>query len=99
DLRTAPALAAYSAELRAQAADLKRFLMRNLSLHPKVMRTTRKARQNVREPFIAFHKDPRLLSADYRRDDPAAQARAIADYIAGMTDRYAISEHRNLYQM
>src|SRR5690554_178192 len=99
DVRAAPALAAFSSELRAEADELKRFLMRNLYRHPKVMRMTRKARQIVRELFIAFHEDPRLLSADYRRDDPAAQARAIADYIAGMTDRYAISEHRNLYQM
>ena len=53
----------------------------------------------VRELFAAFLEEPRLLPDDYRRDDELAQARAIADYIAGMTDRYAIREHRNIFEM
>lgn len=99
EVREAPPLAAFSPEIRAEADELKRFLMRNLYRHSRVMRMTRKARNIVRELFITFHEDPRLLASDWRRDDPLQQARAIADYIAGMTDRYAISEHRNLFQM
>jgi dGTPase len=60
---------------------------------------TTKARRIVRELFIAYQNEPRLLSNEYRRSDAVAQARAIADYIAGMTDRFAIKEHRELFQM
>lgn len=99
DVRAAPPLAAFSPEIRAEADELKRFLMHKLYRHYRVMRMTSKARRIVRELFIAFREDPRLLAEDWRRGDADAQARAIADYIAGMTDRYAISEHRNLFQM
>lgn len=99
DVRAAPPIAAFSPAIRREADELKRFLMRNLYRHFRVMRMTSKARRIVRELFVAFLHDQRLLPGDYRRDDPVQQARAIADYIAGMTDRYAISEHRNLYQM
>jgi dGTPase len=99
DVRAAPALAAFSAPMRRQADALKRFLMRNLYRHYKVMRMTTTARTIVRELFLAFLKEPRLLADEHRRDDEAAQARAIADYIAGMTDRYAIREHAQLFRM
>ncbi|MFT0849786.1 deoxyguanosinetriphosphate triphosphohydrolase [Achromobacter sp. F4_2707] len=99
DVRAAPALAAFSPEVRREADELKSFLMRNLYRHSRVMRMTSKARRIVRELFIAFLEDPRLLDTDWQRDDPNQQARAISDYIAGMTDRYAIGEHRNLFQM
>ncbi|MCJ9711827.1 deoxyguanosinetriphosphate triphosphohydrolase, partial [Bordetella hinzii] len=65
----------------------------------KVVRMTSKARRIVRELFEAFLGDPRLLPPDYRRSEERDQARAIADYIAGMTDRYAIGEHRRLFEM
>jgi dGTPase len=73
--------------------------MENLYRHYRVMRMTTKARRIVRELFTAFLEEPRLLADDYRRDDRVAQARAIADYIAGMTDRYAIREHDQLFRM
>ena len=85
--------------MRAQADALKRFLLENLYRHHRVIRMTTKARRIVRELFIAYRNEPRLLSTEYRRTDPTAQARAIADYIAGMTDRFAIKEHRELFQM
>ena len=99
DIRAAPRLAGFSPEVRRQADELKRFLMRNLYRHPRVMRMTSKARRIMRELFNAFLEDPRLLPVDYVREDPVRQARAIADYLAGMTDRYAIQEHRNLFVM
>ena len=73
--------------------------MDHLYRHYKVMRMTAKARRIVRELFTAFIEDPRLLPPDYRRDGLSLQARAIADYIAGMTDRYAIREHHRLFDM
>ena len=57
------------------------------------------ARAIVRELFSAFIHEPKLLPPDYRREDDAAQGRAVADYIAGMTDRYAIREHAQLFKM
>ena len=61
------------------------------------MRMTTKARRIVRELFAAFDNEPRLLPADHQARADARQARVIADYVAGMTDRYAIREHRRLY--
>lgn len=98
-VRRAPPLAAFSVPMRRQADELKAFLMENLYRHYRVMRMTSKARVIVRDLFVGFLNDPRLLAEDYRRDDAVAQARAIADYIAGMTDRYAIREHRQLFHM
>ncbi|AZY47756.1 deoxyguanosinetriphosphate triphosphohydrolase [Bordetella avium] len=99
DVRQASPLAAFSDPVRREAEALKKFLFDNLYRHYKVMRMTTKARRIVRELFEAFLGDPRLLPPDYRRDDDREQARAISDYIAGMTDRYAISEHRRLFEM
>lgn len=99
DVRAAPPLAAFSPAMRRQADELKAFLMQNLYRHYRVMRMTTKARTIVRQLFEAFLQEPRLLSDEYRRDDEVAQARSIADYIAGMTDRYAIREHTQLFRM
>lgn len=99
ELRACPPLAAFSDSVRAQADALKKFLLDNLYRHCQVLRMMNKARRIVRELFVAFLEDPRLLAEEYRREDPVAQARAIADYIAGMTDRYAIREHAGLYRM
>ncbi|MGH8812472.1 MAG: deoxyguanosinetriphosphate triphosphohydrolase, partial [Advenella sp.] len=65
--------------------------------HYKVMRMANKASTIVQSLFKAFVDDPRLMPADYRHDDERRQARAIADYIAGMTDRYAIKEYKRLF--
>ena len=92
-------LVAFSAVLRHEADALKKFLYDNLYRHYKVMRMTNKARRIVRDLFSAFVHEPRLLPPDYWHDDKTAQARAISDYIAGMTDRYAIREHHRLFRM
>ncbi|TFL14679.1 deoxyguanosinetriphosphate triphosphohydrolase [Pusillimonas caeni] len=99
EVRLAGPLAAFSAPMRAQTNALKSFLLANLYRHSRVMRMTTKARRIVRELFTAFIDDPRLLKDEYRREGDVEQARAIADYIAGMTDRYAIREHRELFRM
>ncbi|ARP84175.1 deoxyguanosinetriphosphate triphosphohydrolase [Bordetella genomosp. 8] len=97
DVREAPALVGFSEGIRAEADELKRFLFENLYRHFRVMRMTSKARRIVRDLFTAFLADPRLLPPDYLRRD--AQPRAISDYIAGMTDRYAMREHKRLFDM
>ena len=81
---------------------MKHFLFQHLYRHYQVNRMTSKARRVVRELFDALMQEPGLLPPDYqiqRKDDTQAQARKIADYIAGMTDRYAMREHRRLFSI
>lgn len=97
DVRAAPRLVAYSDQLRPRLQVLKTFLRDNLYHHYQVLRMTDKARRIVRGLFDAFMADPRLLPPQYQRRAADDKPRAIADYIAGMTDRYAIKEHRRLF--
>lgn len=97
EVRAAPPLVGFSEAMRRECDQLKRFLLEHLYRHYQVMRMTNKARRIVRELFAAFMDDIRLLPPDHRRRADADRARAIADYVAGMTDRYAIKEHRRLF--
>jgi dGTPase len=101
DVRRAPPLIRFSDQMRKDATELKRFLRANLYRHYKVNRMRVKASRILRELFDAFMADPVLLPPDYvdASGDATAQARKIADYIAGMTDRYAIREHRRLFSL
>ncbi len=93
-VRHAPPLVAFSETMQAQSEALKRFLFRNLYRHPQVTQTTDQAQQVVRELFDAYIERGGEMPASYadRRDRP----RAVADYIAGMTDRFAVREHERL---
>jgi dGTPase len=97
DVRCAGPLIAFSPSIRREADALKTFLRENLYRHYQVTRMTNKARRIVRELFGAFWEDTRLLPTDYRERAESDRARTIADYVAGMTDRYAIREHRRLF--
>ena len=97
DVRAAPRLVAYSAELIPELRVLKTFLRDNLYHHYQVLRMTDKARRIIQDLFAAFMNDPRLLPPQYLQMTKVDKPRAIADYIAGMTDRYAMKEHRRLY--
>ncbi|MGI4721074.1 MAG: deoxyguanosinetriphosphate triphosphohydrolase [Janthinobacterium lividum] len=100
DVRAAPPLIRFSPQMRAETTALKRFLYANLYRHFQVNRMRVKASRIVRELFDAFMADPVLLPNDYQVEgDTLAQARKIADYIAGMTDRYAIREHRRIFSL
>ncbi|GIZ53432.1 deoxyguanosinetriphosphate triphosphohydrolase [Noviherbaspirillum aridicola] len=101
EVRRAPPLIAFSARMSEEALQLKRFLRANLYQHYQVNRMTSKARRIVRELFAAFMEEPRLLPPDYQLPggDTMRQARKVADYIAGMTDRYAMREHRRLFMV
>jgi dGTPase len=96
-VRAAPPLVAHSEKIAAQAAELKRFLFKNLYRHYRVMRMANKARRVITGLYDAFTEDPRLLPPDYIAEDPARQPRLIAHYIAGMTDRYALKEYQRLF--
>ncbi|MEE2977112.1 MAG: deoxyguanosinetriphosphate triphosphohydrolase [Pseudomonadota bacterium] len=98
DVRAAPALVAFSEPMREEARVLKRFLFDNLYRHYLVMRMAAKARRIIDDLFGAFMDDPRLLPPQYQaKTHPEEQPRWIAHYIAGMTDRYAIKEHRRIF--
>ena len=101
DVRALPPLVAFSDGMHGETVALKRFLHENLYRHYRVNRMTSKARRVLTELFDAFMSDPALLPPDYRTADGerSRQARRIADYIAGMTDRYAMSEHRRLFDV
>ena len=102
-VRALAPLIAFSEPMARTAAVLKRFLRDNLYHHYQVNRMTSKARRVVRDLFQAFIEEPELLPPGYQLATSAGslplQARKVADYIAGMTDRYAIREHRRLFDI
>ena len=99
DVRNAPPLIAFSQAMKQEAQELKRFLRKNLYQHYQVNRMTSKARRIITDLFGIFISGPQLLPPDYQTDgdDKVEQARKVADYIAGMTDRYAMREYRRLF--
>ena len=99
DVRRCPPLAAFSAEMLTQHRELKRFLFQNLYRHYKVVRMSEKAQRLLRELFVAFSGEPRLMPPEHLARADQDPHRAVCDYIAGMTDRYAIREHRRIYDI
>ena len=97
DVRTSPALIAFSHEMREEQRELKHFLRTRLYQHYKVTRMSAKAQRIVTDLFSAFTQDPRLLPSQFQEKADGDIMRVTADYIAGMTDRYAIREYRRLF--
>ena len=97
DVRDAPPIAAFSDEIHEQNRELKAFLRTHLYRHYQVMRMSAKARRIISDLFRAFTEDSRLLPPQFQRQAEADRARTVSDYIAGMTDRYAIREHRRIF--
>jgi dGTPase len=99
-------LIGFSPATRDSNQALKEFLRESLYKHYKVRRMTAKARRVMRELFDAFFEEPALMPDEHKETSrqmesqhgPAGRARAVADYIAGMTDRYAILEHSRLFE-
>ena len=98
-------LLTFSEQVYAEHLELKQYLRQHLYRHYRVLRMTTKAKRVVRDLFEALLADVELMPTEHqegaRRMEAAAgitgRARAVADYIAGMTDRFAILEHRRLY--
>jgi len=97
DVRATPPLVAFSTEMLELNRELKGFLRTHLYRHYRVLRMTSKARRVIGDLFNAFREDPRLLPPQFSTAAETERARSVADYIAGMTDRYAIREHRRLF--
>ncbi len=89
---------AFSPELAAGTRELARFLREHLYQNPQVLRMAAKAERILRELWEAYTGDPRLLPADVVASaSTEPRERVIADYLAGMTDRFAMDEHRKLF--
>jgi dGTPase len=96
-VRAAPPLVAFSPAMREQATVLKRLLFAALYRHPQVERTTARAREVLRALFDGYAKAPGELPPEHREGLDRRGLRALADYVAGMTDRFAAREYRRLY--
>ncbi|HYN39584.1 MAG TPA: dNTP triphosphohydrolase, partial [Rhodospirillales bacterium] len=96
-------LAAFSAAMQDNDRALKAFLRERMYRHYKLNRMTSKARRLVKDLFRLFLNEPECLPTEWRqRTDGCASlrtARVVADYIAGMTDRFAADEHRRLFDV
>ena len=93
-VRAAPPLVQFSAPMQQRSTQLKSFLLHHLYRHPQVMQTTDWARQVVDELFAAYLAKPDEMPEGHAKRDNLP--RAVADYIAGMTDRFASREHGRL---
>ncbi len=94
-------LVSFSPDMQVQSQALKHFLFHQLYRHAQVMQTMDAARQVVRELFSAYLLQPSMMKPRYalraqQADSAAAQARVVADFVAGMTDRYAAKEHERI---
>jgi len=96
-VRAGPMLISFSEEVKDLQHALQTFLRTNLYKHYRVQRMANKARRIVRELFSAFLEEPPLLPPEFQARARQDAPRAIADYVAGMTDRYAIKEYRRIF--
>jgi dGTPase len=98
-------LLGFSEKVLAEHLELKRYLRQDLYRHYRVLRMTNKAGRVLTELFEALFEDVALMPGEHQHaarqmeseSGPSGRARAVADYIAGMTDRFAILEHRRLF--
>jgi len=98
-------LIGYSDAVREESLELKRFLRKQLYSHYRVRRMSQKSVRMLKEMFQAFRDDPLLLPPQYQEkavshsggDEIQGVARTVSDYIAGMTDRYALLEYQRLF--
>ncbi|GMR06632.1 MAG: deoxyguanosinetriphosphate triphosphohydrolase [Gammaproteobacteria bacterium] len=95
----------HSDSVAKESLELKQFLRRNLYEHYRVLRMSKKAGRVINKMFQAFMEDYRILptqyhelSAELPENSESGRARIVADYIAGMTDRFAINEYRRLFE-
>ncbi|MET0338977.1 MAG: deoxyguanosinetriphosphate triphosphohydrolase [Caulobacter sp.] len=97
------ALVSFSADMAEDLARLREFLYTRMYRHWKVNRTRSQARRILAEMFSLFMAEPDVLPTEWfirsQNGDEAGRARVVCDYIAGMTDRFAIEEHRRLFHL
>ncbi len=96
-------LVAFSAQMNENNKVLQRFLSQSMYRHPRVLEIMEKAQRVIRDLFQAYMNDPKLLPEDWRETHPHTDhyrfARQVCDFIAGMTDRYALNQHKRLFDL
>lgn len=98
-VRLSPRIVHFSDDMHIAAKSLKAFLFQHLYRHPQVLQTMNAAQNRVSELFVAFVEKPHLMQKEFssKTNPPEPNVhRAVADYIAGMTDRFAAKEHERL---
>ena len=99
DVRTASPLIGFSPAVDKEQKELKKFLFNQLYRHFLVMRMNKRAQHTIEQLFTAFSHEIRMLPTKYQKKFEQEGHQAIADYIAGMTDRYAIKEYQRLFNI
>lgn len=104
EVRALPhALVSFSSDMLEDLARLRQFLHAKMYRHWRVNRTRSQARRILAEMFTLFLAEPEVLPSEWfaksQNRDQAGRARVVCDYIAGMTDRFAIEEHRKLFHL
>ena len=100
-VRHLPPLVRFSEGMQQQSVQMKQMLFKNLYRHPLVKHTTDLAEQVIHDLFAHYREQPEAMKPEFvqrwhKAADEKAQARAVADFIAGMTDRFALREHERL---
>lgn len=93
-------VADYSGEFQQLNSELKQYLFKNFYRHYRVVRMASKAERTLRDLFSAYVQEPLQLPPEIQQrtqSHPGGTARVVCDYLAGMTDRYAIQEHKRLF--
>jgi dGTPase len=97
------ALIRFSGQMHENNRVLQSFLASHMYHHTKVMMIMERARRVIRDLFEAYMEDPDLLPQGWREDgfadDRSGFARQVCDFIAGMTDRYALDQHKRLFDL
>ncbi|MEG3088230.1 deoxyguanosinetriphosphate triphosphohydrolase [Sphingomonas sp. PB4P5] len=99
DVRLAGQMVGFSAAMRDSERDLKRFMYANLYHHPRQLEAAQAAHEVVAGLFAAYRADPAAMPGDWSGRVPVEEpdrSRHIADFIAGMTDRYAVTRYREV---
>jgi dGTPase len=94
DVRLAGPLVGFSANMKALSTPLQQFLFTHLYRHPKVIETSAQAQNVVRDLYAAYVSQPAEMPTDFAEREDIQ--RAVSDYIAGMTDRFAAREHERM---
>ena len=96
DVRARPALVSFSSAMQAEVNELKTFLRRQLYRHPSVADKMKEAQRVLEDLFVHLRNKPGDLPEEHRLRFETLGERALADYLAGMTDRYALKEAKRL---
>ena len=96
-------IAGFSGQMRENDASIKKFLFENMYRHYKLNRMTSKGRRVIKELFHLLVAEPECLPTEWRvlAGQPGHEqtAQLVADFLGGMTDRYALDEHRRLFDL